>query len=452
MKPGCDDHRPVLVKSLHNDNMRSNNVPEEPVKTKVLIIGGGPGGATSALFLAQKGIQSTLVEKEQFPRYHIGESLTGECGNCLRLLGFEDEMKDRGYPVKYGVSVYGPGGANPFRVPVMARSPKDELMETSTWQVRRSDFDDLLHSKCRESQHITLVQGKAIEPILDKDTVRGARIRLADGTLQEIESEVLIDASGMATWLCNSGVTSKKDRGSYDKQVAIFSQVKGAIRDTGKLKDETLIFYRSRCHWAWFIPLDEETVSVGVVTPSEYFKSKKESKQNFLERELRELNPELTRRLPEAQLTEETRAISNYSYHIRNFTGKGYLCVGDAHRFIDPVFSFGLYFSVKEAQRAADEIEAYLGGANRDLANPFAEYQRQCEHGQSVIQELIDAFWDHPMAFSFFVHWRYREDFIDLFAGRVYAAEPSPGLMAMRRINRQSHSRPADSTDERKTA
>jgi len=404
------------------------------MKTQVAITGSGPGGASNALFLAQKGIHSILVEKEQFPRYHIGESLTGECGNSLRMLGFEDEMEQKKFPIKYGVSVYGPAGSNAFWVPVMARD-EDGLKEAFTWQVRRSDFDDMLHQKCQESEFITTIKGKALDPIMDGDVVRGLRVQLDDGTNEEIESEVLVDASGMSTWLCNSGVTSKKGRGSYDKQLAVFSQVKGAIRDKGQMQDNTLIFYRDRCHWAWFIPLDDQSVSVGVVCPSSYFKDKNESKQDFLVRELRELNPELSRRLPDIDLTEEVRAISNYSYHIKNFTGKGYLCVGDSHRFIDPVFSYGLYFSVKEAQHAADEIEAYLGGAYRDLENPFAAYERRCDHGQSVIQDLIDAFWDHPMAFAFFVHSRYREDFIDLFAGRVYGEEVSPGLNAIRAVN-----------------
>ena len=116
------------------------------MKTQVAIVGSGPGGASNALFLARKGIHSVLVEQEQFPRYHIGESMTGECGNCLRMLGFEDEMEQKKFPIKWGVSVYGPADSNAFWVPVMARD-EDGLQEAFTWQVRRSDFDDMLHRK-----------------------------------------------------------------------------------------------------------------------------------------------------------------------------------------------------------------------------------------------------------------------------------------------------------------
>lgn len=238
-------------------------------------------------------------------------------------------------------------------------------------------------------------------------------------------------------------MTGRKERGNYDNQVAIFSQVSGGIRDAGRTAGDTLIFYEKKHHWAWFIPLDDELVSVGVVVPTDYFASRRESKRDFLVRELHELNPELKRRVPEVRLTEEVRAISNYSYDTRHFTGKGFLAVGDAHRFIDPVFSFGLYFSIKEAEHAAAATAAYLEGAGRDDQNPFLAYERSCNAGMDVVQELIDAFWNEPLAFAVMVHNRYREDCIDMFAGRVYMAEPSPGLLAFRQLNGRMTPQPA---------
>lgn len=404
------------------------------MKTDVAIVGGGPGGSACALFLLQAGIRPTIIEKARFPRYHIGESMTGECGNCVRALGLDDEMTARRHPVKWGVNVYGPKGKSPFYVPVMARSEEGELLDAFTWQVRRSDFDSMLFDTAL-ARGGDFIHGEAVAPICEDGDVKGVRVQRADGGMETVESSVVIDASGMGTFLCQSGVTGRKDRGNYDNQVAIFSQVSGAVRDEGKRQDDTLIFYQQKNHWGWFIPLDSETVSIGVVVPTSYFQSKKESKHDFLVRELRELNPELSRRLPEIQLTEEVRAISNYSYHIRNFTGKGYLCLGDSHRFIDPVFSFGLFFSLKEAQSAAEAVAAYQAGAGRDDANPFAAYERRCNDGMDVIQELIDAFWNEPLAFAVYVHKRFAEDCIDMFAGRVYMQEPSAGLLAFRKLN-----------------
>jgi flavin-dependent dehydrogenase len=403
------------------------------VKTDVAIVGAGPGGTATALFLAQKGIRSTIIEKAPFPRYHIGESLTGECGNCLRTLGLEQEMNSRRHPVKYGVTVYGPGGKNSFWVPVKGWTPTRGMFEATTWSVPRSDFDAMLLTGAA-AQGVQIIPGEAIEPLRDAERVHGVRVRRASGELEDIEAEVLVDASGQTTFLCNHGVTGEKSRGNYDKQVAIFSQVREATRDPGPASGNTLIFYRQKHHWAWFIPLDDEITSVGVVVPCEYFRAKNESKHDFLVRELDELNSELARRLPNRELIEETRAISNYSYHIKEFTGKGYLCVGDSHRFIDPVFSFGVFFSMKEGEYAAAAIEAYLGGAGRDAHNPFAEYQRLCEHGQDVVQDMLDAFWEQPYAFTLVTHKQFTDDIIHIFAGRVYNEKPSEGLLTLRRI------------------
>jgi flavin-dependent dehydrogenase len=406
------------------------------MKTDVVIIGAGPGGSVSALFLAQKGIKSVIVEQSTFPRFQIGESLTGEAGKALKGLGLGEKLDKLGCYIKQGVRVYGRGGKNQFWVPVTGRTDEGEIYDSTTWHVRRSDFDQLLLDEALETG-TTFVQGQASEPLLDMDgSVCGLRVKkLPDGKYEDIHSQVVIDASGSASFLSTQGIAAKKQIGAYDKQLAIFSQIASSSDAPG-----TLIFYQQRDHWAWYIPLDRESISVGVVTPASYFRSKQESREDFLLRELRELNPELAKRVANPELIEEVRGRANYSYWVREFTGKGYLCVGDAHRFVDPIFSFGVHLAISEARKAAEEIEAYLAGEHRDQANPFLEYQQFSEQGQDVIQSLIDAFWNHPIAFALFVHRRYVEDMIDIFAGRIYNKEHSRGLKAMRTINAQSAS------------
>lgn len=202
------------------------------------------------------------------------------------------------------------------------------------------------------------------------------------------------------------------------------------------MKTDVLIIYQSKYHWVWFIPIDEEIVSVGVVIPSAYFVAKGESKHNFLVRELHAINPELKRRLPEIKLVEDVHVIPNYSYQVKNFCGKGFLCIGDAHRFVDPIFSFGLSGALREAQFAAPAVAAYLAGEGRDQANPFAQHQLFCEKGIDVLEDTIDTFWEHPLAFALCVHERYRGQMIDMFAGRVYEHEhqPLPALHSFRRL------------------
>jgi len=401
------------------------------MKTDVAIIGGGPGGAASAMYLARHGIQSVIIEKEAFPRYHIGESMTGECGSVVRDLGFEEEMLKRQHPIKHGVKVY---GVHSWFIPVMQRTPDDQLKDQFTWQVRRSDFDKMLLDEA-VARGATLIHGQATKPIIGDDgSVRGVQVRMADGGIMNVESEVLLDCSGQHAWLAtHGGVTGPKFLGNYDRQLAVFSQVVGGIRDEGgpqreNQPDNTLIFYKQKYHWGWWIPIDNEVVSVGIVSPAAHFLDQKESKKDFLVRELRELHPELSRRLPEIKLVEDARAIKNYSYQVKKFCGKGFICLGDAHRFIDPIFSFGLYVTMKEAQFVAPVIRDYLNGVNRDKSNPFADYQAYVEKGIDVLEDSLDGFWEHPFSFAWLVHARHKEDMIDIFAGRIYEGQPSSAI------------------------
>jgi flavin-dependent dehydrogenase len=410
------------------------------MKTDVLIVGGGPAGAASAMFLLREGIKPLIVEAESFPRYHIGESMTGAGGKVLRDLGLDPEMYRRKHPTKQGVTVYGQSARGTWHVPVTGRDENWNLFEWDTWQVRRSDFDKMMLDEAL-ARGAELLPGKALRPIQSDGAVRGAEVQLADGSVRKIASEVLLDCSGQATWLANlGGTTGPKYLGAYDKQIAIFSQVAGAHRDSGptrdKHRDNTLIFYQKKYHWGWFIPLDDDVVSVGIVIPSAYFLDKKESKRDFLLRELHELHPELKRRIPDRALVEDVHVIPNYSYQVKAFCGKGFMCIGDAHRFIDPIFSFGLTVAMREAQFAAPAIREYLGGARRDQANPFREHQLYCEQGADVLEDVLDSFWERPLAFAFCVYSRFPDQMTDMFAGRIYGHErqPSPAIFAFREL------------------
>lgn len=330
---------------------------KETMKTQVVVIGAGPGGTSSAIFLAQKGIESIIIEKDQFPRFHIGESMTGECGETVRKLGLGEAIKDIRCTIKHNTIVYGQEGKNSFRIPVMKRNKAGKLEKSTTWQVRRSDFDKLLLDQA-QAVGVRYLYGKAMKVLFQEDgTPYGVEVRQEDGTLVDVLGEIILDASGPATFLSAAGVTGKKERGKYSRQVAIYSHVKNAKRDE---LDNTLIFYEKKNHWAWFIPVDDETVSVGIVTPSDYYRESGEEMRDFYLREMKKISPELTKRIPDVSLAEDVRAASNYSYHVRQFTGKGFLCVGDAHRFIDPIFSFGLQFALVEGRMAAETIASTL--------------------------------------------------------------------------------------------
>lgn len=191
------------------------------MQTQVAIIGGGPAGTSAALFLARHGIESVIIEKQTFPRYHIGESMSGECGAIVRQLGLEAEMNALCYPQKKGVIVYGPEGeSNSWFIPVMQRLDDGSLREQSTWHVRRESFDKLLMDTAR-ARGATVITGQAIKALVaDDGAVTGVQVRLEDGEVVDVSAEVTLDCSGQTTFLANQGIAGPKYVGNYDKQVA----------------------------------------------------------------------------------------------------------------------------------------------------------------------------------------------------------------------------------------
>jgi 2-polyprenyl-6-methoxyphenol hydroxylase-like FAD-dependent oxidoreductase len=172
-----------------------------------------------------------------------------------------------------------------------------------------------------------------------------------------------------------------------------------------------------------------------VVVPGEHFSQSGKSTEDFLKWKLRNLNPALTARLQNITFTEPVRTASNYSYHVKNFTGPGFVCVGDSHRFTDPIFSFGVFFSAQEAKLAADAIRKVLESSIERSADPFADYEATCDFGQQVIQDVIDFFWEYPLAFQMMAHKSHKGEITDCFAGRVYPAhQPSEAVQTMRRM------------------
>jgi flavin-dependent dehydrogenase len=401
-------------------------------RQKVLIIGGGPAGATAAMRLLERGVTPLIVERERFPRFHVGEAMTGEGGSIVRELGIHDKLSEDDHTIKFGVNVFGARGHNDWWVPVMQRTEDKELHEIHTYSVRRSKFDELLLDEAL-SRGAELLDGRATEPLVDETgVVQGARIDVgSNGGKREIEvrADMTLDCSGQATFLANRKATGPKYKGSYDKQIALFSQIASYRRNDGSDREHgagnTHIFYKKKYHWAWAIPLDQDVTSVGVVVPAKYFRDSGLDQAEFIKRELRTLNEGLTGRVPDdVELVEPPHVVPNYSFQVRKFAGPGYICIGDSHRFVDPIFSFGLYVAMKEAGLAVDETMGWLDGKGRDSDDPFRAYMHHTERALDMIEDMIDTFWENPLAFAFMAHRKYREQVLDMFSGRVYDGQP----------------------------
>ena len=410
------------------------------MRTQVVIVGGGPAGSTSALYLGERGIDSIIIEQDTFPRFHIGESMTGWAAEKIRDFGLGDEMIRHQFPIKRAGTVYGTKGTSKFDVPI-TRFDGEKRIDVETYQVRRSVFDKMLLDTAIE-RGAQLLKGKALQPLFDEQgAICGVTVQTEAG-IETIEADALIDASGRKTWLSGLGIAAKRERGGFENQIASSSHLKGAVRNPGDEEGNTLLFYKEVDHWAWMIPIDPEVVSLGIVTPASYFKSKKESKEDFFWRELREMNPNLTERVEDVETVEDVHATANFSYQIPEFSGKGWMCVGDAHRFIDPFFSFGIHLAMAEAEKAAAYLEQYLDGELDDSARPFAAYEEVCERGMDVVQDLMSSFWANPLGWGYLLHFTdHRSEILDILGGRIYDEEPLDGLVAMRRIIEKSGSR-----------
>ena len=409
-----------------------------PQKHPVIILGGGPAGSATAMYLLRQGITPVIVERDHHPRYRVGESLTGATALALKDLGLGPAIEAQRYPVKLGVTFYGPDGKNDFWVPLVKREHGEQVPNYS-WNVMRSTFDKVLFDAAVERGAIW-IQATAQAPILEDGAVVGLTIRTPQGATENIFSEVVADASGIATFLANHRVTGRKFPGSSDKQIALFTQFANTIRDDGSDPrhgpGNTLLYYQAKHHWGWFIPVSDELTSVGIVVRAEYFKKARLSKEDFMLHECRHLTPALSERLPDLTSREAIHAIPNFSYRVMDYTGKGFLCIGDAHRFTDPIFAYGVYFGIQEGEFAATAIAKHLSGETRNDGNPFAHYEKLCDEGNDVVEDVIGVLWNYPVAFQRIVTWRDAAAALDLLSGRIYGeiGSTNPARIAMRRL------------------
>src|SRR4029079_4492221 len=289
-----------------------------------------------------------------------------EGAQVLRRLGLEEKMNAMENPIKHGVRVFGTNATTTWYVKVSSRDAGWNLFDNINWQEHRSEFDKMMLDEAIK-RGTKIIRGTAIRALKGEDgALNGIRVRYPDGKEEDIATRVVLDCSGQSTFLANQKITGPKYLGSYDKQVAFFTHVKGAIRDSGSegenAKDNTLILYHNKFHWAWFIPVDSETVSIGLVTPRADFLREKQTPEEFFRKDIYTINPELKRRIPQLDLAEKVHVVPNYSYQVRGFCGKGFICLGDAHRFIDPIFSFGVTVTMREAELAAPLVREYIEG------------------------------------------------------------------------------------------
>ncbi len=396
----------------------------------VVVIGGGPAGSTASTLLAQHGCRVQLFEREHFPRFHIGESLIPETYWVLKRLNMLDKMKKSHFVKKYSVQFVNQHGklSEPFYF--MDHKPHEC---SQTWQVLREEFDQMLLDNARE-HGVDVHEGvRVLEVLFDGDRAVGVRVAEEDGREHEVYAQVVVDASGQS-----SLIMSRLGLREWDpvlKKAALWTYWEGAVRDKGKDEGATLVIQtQGKQGWFWYIPQHNNIVSVGVVAPYEYlFKDRPDKDLETIYFEEVDRCPGVKSRIAPGRRVAPYRAAKEYSYRSRRAAGDGWVLVGDAFGFLDPLYSSGVLLALKSASLAADAIAEGLAKGDTSRAQ-LGKWEEEFGRGMDRMRRLVCEYYD---GFSF-----------GGFVRRHPAPQGPPDRLAHRRPV-QGRSRRSDRADER---
>lgn len=346
----------------------------------VLVVGGGPAGSTIAALLAQRGRRVIVFEKDRFPRFHIGESLLPLNLPLFEGLGIADEVER--------IGVYKPGAevisdehaqATTFR---FDRNP--HLNVDHSYHVRRADFDKLLLDNSRRLG-ATVLEGTRVTEV-ELRTERPLTVTAVgpDGVPALWFARFLIDASGRDTLLLKRLGLKRSDK--RNNTAAVFGHFRNVPRRNGGAEG-MITMHLFEHGWFWMIPLPDDITSVGLVGTRSFFKTRTEDLDSFFARAVA-ASPSVAERMLNAEPVGPLVATANYSYTSRRYTGNGYILIGDAAAFIDPLFSSGVMMAMRSAAFAAEVVDTWLD--NRKLGGRLMrDYERRVRRALHSLSWLI---------------------------------------------------------------
>jgi flavin-dependent dehydrogenase len=349
----------------------------------VLVVGGGPAGSTISALLAEQGWDVHVLEKDVHPRFHIGESLLPQSIPMLRRLGVLPEVEKIGI-LKYGAELvsYRQGRSQMFHF-----AKAFDESQPYAFEVKRAEFDAIL-ARNAVAKGVRFHEGTKAHRV-EFRTGRTSLIHAEDrqGRPRTWEVRFVVDASGRDTFL--SGQLGGKQRSKRHGSAAVFGHFEGVTRLTGMDEGNITAAWLDD-GWCWLIPFKDGTMSVGVVCHPDYIKSRRTSLDQFLLQTLRQ-SPPIAERMEHARPLTPTYAAANFSYRRQTMTGEGYLMIGDAFAFIDPVFSSGVHLALNSGTIGAGVVDAFLRGAP-DYAARQKRFERSVRRGIDTFSWFIHRF------------------------------------------------------------